>query len=144
MSERLRAVIVCEARAWLATPYCHQMSVKGVGCDCLGLVRGVWRHLYGAEPETLAPYSPDWAERSGRETLLGAAERWMIRVPRDEAQPGDVALFRYGAGYPLKHCAILSASGQMLHAYSPVGVVESALIAWWRRRMGAVFRFPDL
>ena len=38
-----RAAIVAEARAWIGTRYCHQASVKGVGCDCLGLVRGVWR-----------------------------------------------------------------------------------------------------
>ena len=28
---------------WIGTPYRHQASLKGVGCDCLGLVRGVWR-----------------------------------------------------------------------------------------------------
>ena len=40
-----RAAIVAEARAWIGTRYRHQASVKGVGCDCLGLVRGVWRAL---------------------------------------------------------------------------------------------------
>ena len=38
-----RDAIVAEARAWIGTPYRHQASLKGVGCDCLGLVRGVWR-----------------------------------------------------------------------------------------------------
>ncbi|MFY8139958.1 MAG: peptidase P60, partial [Caulobacter sp.] len=57
-----RARIVAAARGWLGTPYRHQASVKGVGCDCLGLVRGVWRELYGQEPETAPPYRPDWAE----------------------------------------------------------------------------------
>ncbi len=28
---------------WLGTPYRHQGRRKGVGCDCLGLVLGVWR-----------------------------------------------------------------------------------------------------
>ena len=37
------------ARAWLGTPYRHQASVKGVGADCLGLVRGLWREVAGAE-----------------------------------------------------------------------------------------------
>ena len=44
-----------EARRWLGTPYRHQASRMGVGCDCLGLVRGVWRSLYGAEPEATPP-----------------------------------------------------------------------------------------
>ncbi|MBN9249774.1 MAG: hypothetical protein J0I86_04210, partial [Mesorhizobium sp.] len=43
--------IVAEALSWLGTPYRHQASSKGVGCDCLGLIRGVWRSLYGNELE---------------------------------------------------------------------------------------------
>ena len=38
-----RAAIVAEARAWIGTPYRHQASLKGIGCDCLGLLRGIWR-----------------------------------------------------------------------------------------------------
>lgn len=54
-----RAAIVAEARGWIGTPYRHQASLKGVGCDCLGLVRGVWRNCIGDEPETPPPYAPD-------------------------------------------------------------------------------------
>ena len=50
-----RDEIVEAARAWLGTPYHHQASLRGVGCDCLGLVRGVWRELYGPEPEAAPP-----------------------------------------------------------------------------------------
>jgi len=35
-----RQLIVVETRDWIGTPYRHQASLKGVGCDCLGLVRG--------------------------------------------------------------------------------------------------------
>ena len=38
--------IVAEARNGIGTPYRHQGSLKGVACDCIGLVRGVWRALY--------------------------------------------------------------------------------------------------
>ena len=55
-------LVVAEARSWIGTPYQHQASLKGVGCDCLGLVRGVWRALYGEEPEHVPAYSRDWAE----------------------------------------------------------------------------------
>jgi NlpC/P60 family putative phage cell wall peptidase len=41
-------MILEEARSWIGTPYQHQASLKGVGCDCIGLVRGVWRAVYGA------------------------------------------------------------------------------------------------
>ena len=32
---------VAEARAWLDTPFHHQASIKGAGCDCIGLIKGV-------------------------------------------------------------------------------------------------------
>jgi len=75
---------VLEARRWIGTPYVHQASLLGAGTDCLGLVRGVWRALLGPEPEAPPPYTPDWAEAQGRETLLEAAGRWL--VPIDAAQ----------------------------------------------------------
>ena len=69
----IRRVVIAAARGWLGTPYHDQASVKGVGCDCLGLVRGVWRELYGAEPLPLPPYSRDWGETGTREPLAEAA-----------------------------------------------------------------------
>ncbi|MGR3492459.1 MAG: peptidase P60, partial [Shimia sp.] len=51
-----------EARRWIGTPYHHRASLRGVGCDCLGLIRGVWRAVVGEEPWELPAYAPDWAE----------------------------------------------------------------------------------
>ena len=65
--------LVSEAHLWLGTPYVHQMACRGAGCDCLGLVRGVWRGVYGAEPETPPAYSMDWSEPQGDEALWRAA-----------------------------------------------------------------------
>ena len=42
-------LVVAVARRWLGTPYHDQASVPGVGCDCLGLARGVWREVVGPE-----------------------------------------------------------------------------------------------
>ena len=58
-------VVVAAARGWLGTPYHDQASVKGVGCDCLGLARGVWREVVGAEPAAAALFAATGA-RSGR------------------------------------------------------------------------------
>jgi len=69
--------IVAAARAWIGTPYRHQASVKGVACDCLGLVRGVWRDCLGPEPEAAPPYGASWAESAapGTDPLAEAAGR---------------------------------------------------------------------
>ena len=91
-----RSAVVAEARSWIGTPYRHQASLKGVGCDCLGLVRGVWRALLGDEPERAPPYAPDWAEASARETLAEAAARHLIPVASEAVRDGDVLLLSSG------------------------------------------------
>ena len=44
-----REEIVRLAREWIGTPYQHQASLKGVGADCLGFLRGVWREAVGED-----------------------------------------------------------------------------------------------
>lgn len=139
-----RTTILAEARSWIATPYQHQASAKGAGCDCLGLVRGVWRALYGAEPELAPAYTPDWAERHGAETLLEAARRHMSEVAREAAAPGDVLLFRMHPSAPAKHAAILDEDEHIIHAYWGRAVVRSRFAPWWRARCAAAFAFPDV
>lgn len=70
-----RPDVVAAARGWIGTPYVHQASAKGAGTDCLGLLRGVWREVQGAEPETVPAYTRDWSEPSGEEALWAAARR---------------------------------------------------------------------
>jgi NlpC/P60 family putative phage cell wall peptidase len=138
-----------EARLWLGTPYRHQASVRGVGCDCLGLVRGVWRGLYGAEPEAVPPYSGTWAESAapGTDPLTEAAARHLVLVPGPPAacapRAGDVLLFAFRRHLPARHCAIATGAGGMIHAHDGAAVTEVALTAWWRRHLTGVFRFPD-
>ena len=95
--------VVAIAREWIGTPYVHQASVKGAGCDCLGLLRGVWRELRGEEPEAMPPYSPDWAEATGVETMYLALRRHLAeqhRAGRHLPVPHDAARRRE----TLRHC----------------------------------------
>ena len=138
-----RAMILEAARGWIGTPYRHQASLRGVGCDCLGLLRGVWRDVLGPEPEFMPPYSQDWAEAGGRETLAEAAGRHLLALEPAEAQAGDVLLFRWRDGLPAKHCAILSGDGLMIHAHDGACVAEVPLGRWWARHVSHAFSFPD-
>ena len=137
-----RQDIVAESRFWIGTPYRHQASLKGVGCDCLGLVRGVWRELIGDEPERAPAYAPDWAEAASGEPLADAAARHLIALDRDTFREGDVLLFRWRANLAAKHAAIVTAPNLMVHAHDGAAVAEVALAPWWRRRLAYAFRFP--
>lgn len=133
------------AARWIGTPYRHQASMEGVGADCLGLVRGIWREIYGGEPELVPPYAPDWAERSGEERLMDAAQRHFgPPVPLAEASAGDLLLFRWRADCAAKHAGILAAGGTFIHAYEQAAVIRSALAPSWARRIAAVHVFPEV
>lgn len=136
--------IVAEARRWLGTPYHHQASLVGVGADCLGLVRGVWRALHGAEAEAVPAYSRDWAEATGAETMLAAARRHLREIDRAAAARGNVVVFRYRPRAAAKHIGILTDPARMIHAIEGAIVSEVPLGIWWRRHMAAAFSFPGI
>ncbi len=138
-----RQKIIETTRSWIGTPYHHQASVKSVGTDCLGLVRGVYRELYGVEAETPPHYSPDWAEATGFESMLKAASRHLDRQ-KGELQPGDVLIFRLRPGMVAKHAAIVSGPQKMIHAIEGAPVCEVVLSPWWQRHIAGVYCFPGV
>ena len=139
--------VIAAARRWLGTPYHDQASLCGVGCDCLGLARGVWRDLVGAEPQPIPPYSRDWGETGVREVLADGARAMMIEIPLAEIGPGALVLFRMAPRAIAKHVGILTGQSgagpdSFIHAYDCLGVIEEALTTAWARRIAFAFRFP--
>ena len=119
--------IIAGARGWIGTPYRHQASLKHAGCDCLGLIRGVWRDVYGCEPEDAPAYSPDWAEAGGVEALAEAGRRHLIEIPCADFRPGDVLLFRWKPHLPAKHAGIATTATTMVHAQDGSRVSDMVL-----------------
>jgi NlpC/P60 family putative phage cell wall peptidase len=134
------AQVVAAARAWVGTPYRHRAALRGAGCDCIGLVRGVWREVVGDEP-TLPPYRADWRDGAHSAELRALAERWL--VPGTLA-PGAVLLFRIGAALAPRHCGIFVGRGRFVHAQERLGVVEGNLTDGWARRVVATYAFPEV
>jgi NlpC/P60 family putative phage cell wall peptidase len=138
----MRQDVVSEAREWIGTPFKHQHATKGQGCDCIGLVRGVYREVTGAEAETPPPYSTTWIDRTRGEPLLDALGRNLVRV--ETIEPGDIVVFRMVRNRPAKHCAVVSNEDHVIHAYQSIGSVqETVLDEHWSSKIVGVFRFPD-
>lgn len=141
----LREAVLAEARAWRGTPYQHQASCRGAGTDCLGLIRGVWRVVYGAEPVTPPPYGrwpgPDEAER-----LHDAARRWLVARPDSAPCTGDVVLLAPHRGAPPTHCALVSQVEplRLIHAWWQKSVVDTRMPPGWVIVEDGVFAFPAL
>ncbi|MCV6576263.1 MAG: NlpC/P60 family protein [Cohaesibacter sp.] len=136
-------IIIEFARSWLGTPYHHQASVKGVGCDCLGLVRGIWRELYGFEAARVPAYSPDWGDTANAESLLIAGQTYLDEIAIADMGPGDVFAIRWKGAQSAKHLGIITGPDRFIHAYEKKGVIEVTLSDQWRRMIVAAFRFPE-
>lgn len=137
----MRDEVLAEAGRWLGTPYRHQGAARGIGCDCLGLVRGIWRALYGEEPEAVPAYAMDWTTGAAGDPLTAAAKRHFVAAA--VMRPGDLILFRWRDGEAACHTGILAADNRFIHAYERAGVVSSALVPQWRKRIAGVFAFPE-
>jgi NlpC/P60 family putative phage cell wall peptidase len=139
------AAAVGIARSWIGTPYLHQASVRGAGTDCLGLIRGIWRELYGAEPEPVPAYTADWSEATRDERLWARAATHLLPRAPGVIEAGDVLLFRMRAQGVAKHLGVVGDCGPeatFIHAFSGHSVVESPLSLPWQRRIVARFAFP--
>lgn len=140
-----REAILAATRRWLGTPYIHQASARGAGTDCLGLVRGVYRDLFGHEPALPPPYTPDWNEAHGAaEPLLTAARAHLVPCDAAMLMPGQILIFRIVKTGPAKHCGIVCDDRKFIHAYAGRTVIESWFNRWWHERLVAAFDFPGL
>ena len=139
----MSAAVVEAAREFLGTPYRHQASLVGAGCDCLGLLRGVWRALHGAEPRAMPAYRADMRDPNNASALRLAAEQFLI-VETGPLAEGQVLLFRLSGMVEPKHCGIMVSGDRFIHAQERLGVVEANLTEAWARRVSGRFRFPEL
>ena len=141
-----RNTIVAIARRWIGTDYYHQASLEGVGADCLGLFRGIWRELFGCEPAYIPSYSSDWNVSGDGDILRDAAARIMQPARSLKPEHGDLILFRMKPRGSCRHVGIFASDpnghDSFIHTYSLHGVVESAFTEAWARRLGGVYKIP--
>jgi NlpC/P60 family putative phage cell wall peptidase len=136
-----RFEIVATARAWIGTPYILGAALRGVGADCVGLIRGVLEDVTGRPAPVPPGWRPDWSASRAR-PLIEAARLHLIEIAPEHAQGGDVVAFRLANGREA-HCGILTEPGRILHAVEGAGVVEVPL-STWRKRITFAAQFPGL
>lgn len=142
MSSEQSEAFVSIARSWLGTPYHHQGATKGSGCDCLGLIRGVYEEYIGHELPKPPAYTRTWGESDGQELMLQAASQHLNI--RDKAswfplQIADILIFRLRRGSVAKHAAIYLGDNRIIHSLEGIGVCEVNLIPLWEKKIAGVF-----
>lgn len=133
--------ILTEAREWIGSPYVHQGSLRGVGADCLGLIRGVWREVVGDEPEPMPAYAADWWV-APQNMLTAMFERHFTETDPSDRQASDILTFALRGG-PVKHCAIITPD-TMIHVRMNRSVREEPLTEVWQRLIVSAYRWPGV
>jgi len=136
-----RMDVIAEARSWLGTPFQHQASLKGVGCDCIGLVKGVGLALHLADyDENKAKPFLNYRMMPDSKKMREALAIFFAPIQVSEATLADI-LFLAWTKEP-QHLAIITDRG-IIHSYSGVGkVVEHSLDERWKKRVTAAYRYP--
>ncbi len=147
-----REQIVAEAREWLDTRWEHQAKLKGVACDCAGLIVGVGLNsqamtidFVGATAKAVEGYSRE----PNPSLMVMALSRWMVRIRKDETGAGDVVYRRYGDNP--QHLGILTGplrdpESGIIHAlmWPSRKVVEHRTDEEWYRQVVSAWRYPGL
>lgn len=139
-----RRAIVEEAREWIGTPFAHGQMLKGVGCDCIGLIAGVAAAVGIAEAgrwrndARFKGYGPTPDPRK----LLAACAEYLDEIPVTRALIGDILQYTFSKD-PM-HFAILSRPSPwyVIHGYQRAkGVVENGAGAtFWRLQRAFRYR----
>lgn len=134
------------AHTWVGTPYKHQAAVKGSGCDCIGLITGIWKELFGDFPEgfKMPAYTPYWAEEAEKSLMVDVGMKYLERItPMCQKMPGDVLMYRMTRRGQTKHAGIYVGNDRIIHAYSGHDVTEATIITDVGSALTYVFRFPE-
>ncbi len=142
--------VAAEAMSWAGTPFAHQASLRGVGCDCGGLVRGVAVALgcigQAEFDRAFAPFAGYPRQPNG--TLQAICDTFMARVPF--ADIGDAVLMNYADIGEPHHLAFVvdypaDAALGLVHALARPGrVVYHRFSAEFRARVVQAYRLPGV
>ena len=148
--------VVAEAREWLGTRWHHQAATKGIGTDCMGLVRGVSSRLGLMPPDIMQTPAALPFAGYGRTPFEGRLEAacsiFFSPISQAQAQPGDVVLLSfevlkvYAAAHHVGILGDYPAGGfSLIHAYMPSRkVIESRLDEVWLSRVVSYWRIPGV
>ena len=130
------------ALAWVGTPYRHQGRLRGVACDCAGLVIGVAHQLDLTDFDTA-----DYGRVPDGRTIAALCAQHLVPVPPADLAEGHVVVMRWGSALP-NHLAIVAAHPlgglSLVHALARQRrVAQMRLDEALRAAIVSAWRFPD-
>lgn len=122
--EKERAAVEVEALTWLRTPYHEKAGIKGVGVDCVQIIKKVYVACGVVDIGEIPDYSPQWHLHRNEEMYLDGLLKVMVEVAVPER--GDVALFKFARTF--SHGSFVVKWPVIVHAYlnRPVEKIDAS------------------
>jgi NlpC/P60 family putative phage cell wall peptidase len=141
----MSAPVVAEALSWCGTPFHPAAAVKGAGCDCYGLLIGVWEAVTRQKaPPLPCVYQPERTIlRRVQTEMLAHLHGLATPIPVAATDVGDVLLFAPDRT-TIVHCGLLTSPDRFVHSLSEGGagrVQETRLSARWQAWHVETYRF---
>jgi cell wall-associated NlpC family hydrolase len=108
LTDQQREHIVEVAKSWYGTPYRGWTCLKGVGCDCGQLLKGVFMEA-GHRPQDGVPTPKDYSLQvylhRKDTTYIDTIAKYFREISETDVKPGDVVAYKLGKGFA--HAAIV-------------------------------------
>ncbi len=111
--ETERKKITDIARTWLKTPYHSNAMIKGIGCDCLTILAGVFDEAGLVIKPPIPKYSPQFMLNRSDELYMSGLLEYTKEV--SDPLPGDIAMWKFGRCF--SHAGIVIRWPIIIHAY---------------------------
>lgn len=108
------------AETWIGAPFISQWPPTRRGCDCGGLLAGIYAEAGLIEMPDLGVYDHNAPWSKGDDFYHDLIAANCDEVHETRAEPGDLILFRMGHGWA--HGGIYMGAGRMVHADAQRGV----------------------
>lgn len=135
-----REQVIAEARTWIKTPWRHQGRLKGISCDCVGVVVGV-----GVALGLLPPgFNPTGYSRSPDPAIMRAhLKQYLDRIAVDDLRGGEILLL--APRRIAQHLGIYTFDNSIIHAIDETrGVREHRLDDLWRSSIISAYSYRGL
>ena len=142
-----RKEIIQEAESWEGTKWAHQAALKGVACDCIGLICGVYKNITGVEFDNIINYAQTPFFYCREERLYQELQKYLIEIPVKDAKQGDILTFAYRERFPDHHLGIILNDGFFIHSCCDPGVNKVIITRYdeqWKARTRHAFRYPGV
>jgi cell wall-associated NlpC family hydrolase len=140
MCQKFRIQLCNIAKQWIGVKYEHCGTTRN-GCDCTGLLIGIFKELGYFKDYVLRKYPKDWnlhakADDYITEEIIKIADE----IKQIKSEPGDIVTFYFGKC--IAHIGIIIENGLFVHCHMGSGkcIVSRLKSSQWTKRIAGFYR----